>query len=195
MNLSNLKPAQGSVKGSKRIGRGQGSGMGGTSTRGHKGAQSRSGYSRKLHFEGGQMPLQRRVPKFGFNNINRVEYRAINIDDIQALVEKTGASLLDAHFFQSNGLVGKRDLVKILGRGELTSAIEIHADGFSASAKEAIEKAGGKTVLTADIVSADKAAKAAAVAANAPAPVEVAAVAVVSETPAAEPAQEDTQSE
>ncbi len=169
MNLSNLKPAKGSVKDSKRIGRGQGSGMGGTSTRGHKGAQSRSGYSQKLHFEGGQMPLQRRVPKFGFKNINRVEYRAINLDAIQALVEKTGQSLLDATFFQTNGLVGKRDLVKILGRGELTTAIEIHADGFSASAKEAIEKAGGKVVLNADLIAADKAAKAEALAAATPA--------------------------
>jgi len=220
MNLTNLKPAKGSVKDSKRIGRGQGSGMGGTSTRGHKGAQSRSGYSRKLHFEGGQMPLQRRVPKFGFKNINRVEYRAINIDAIQALFEKTGASLLDANFFQMNGLIGKRDLVKILGRGELTSAIEIHADGFSASAKEAIEKAGGKTVLNADIATADKAAKAEAnpVPAKAPkkakaapavvvAPVaEVVAPVVaevapaveetpVAEAPAVEPTQEDMPSE
>jgi large subunit ribosomal protein L15 len=193
MNLSNLKPAKGSVKDSKRIGRGQGSGMGGTSTRGHKGAQSRSGYSRKLHFEGGQMPLQRRVPKFGFKNINRVEYKAVNLDAIQALVEKTGASLLDAKFFQVNGLVGKRDLIKILGRGELTTAIEIHADGFSGSAKEAIEKAGGKTVLNADIVAADKAAKAEALALVTPvkAP-KVKAAPVVVETPRPEPAVEST---
>jgi large subunit ribosomal protein L15 len=195
MNLSNLRPAKGAVKDRKRIGRGQGSGMGGTSTRGHKGAQSRSGYSQKLHFEGGQMPLQRRVPKFGFKNINRVEYKAINLDAIQALVEKTGVTLLDANFFQTNGLVGKRDLVKILGRGELTSAIEIHAHGFSGSAKEAIEKAGGKTVLIADLIAADKASKAEAMLAATPvvdkkeakpvavaAPVEVApAVAVVAE--------------
>ena len=162
MDLSSLKPAKGSVRDNKRVGRGQGSGMGGTSTRGHKGAQSRSGYSRKLHFEGGQMPIQRRLPKFGFKNINRVEYKAINLDAIQALVEKTGASLLDSAFLQANGLISKRDLVKILGRGEMTSAIEIHADGFSASAKEAIEKAGGKAVLNEDLANADKAIKATA---------------------------------
>jgi large subunit ribosomal protein L15 len=146
MNLSSLKPAEGSVKSEKRIGRGQGSGRGGTSTRGHKGAKSRSGYSSKAHFEGGQMPLQRRVPKFGFNNINRVEYKAINLDVIQNLVEKSEANVLDFAFFKANGLVSKNDKVKILGRGELTGAVEVHAHAFSQSASEAIEKAGGKTV-------------------------------------------------
>jgi large subunit ribosomal protein L15 len=148
MNLSDLKPAKGSVRDRKRIGRGQGSGMGGTSTRGHKGAQSRSGYSQKVNFEGGQMPLQRRVPKFGFKNINRVEYKAINIDVLQELVEKRGTTVLDTAFLQANGLISRKDRIKVLGRGELTVAIEVHADAFSASAKEAIEKAGGKAILT-----------------------------------------------
>ncbi len=147
MNLSNLKPAKGSVRERKRVGRGQGSGMGGTSTRGHKGAQSRSGYSRKLHFEGGQMPLQRRVPKFGFKNPTRVEYKPINLDTLQALFEKTNVALIDAALLQQNGLMGKGDLIKILNRGELTAAVEVHAHGFSASAKEAIEKAGGKAIV------------------------------------------------
>ena len=147
MNLSNLRPAKGSVRERKRVGRGQGSGMGGTSTRGHKGAQSRSGYSRKTHFEGGQMPLQRRVPKFGFKNINRVEYKPLNLDSIQALVDETKATIVDMEFLLQHGLVSKRDLVKVLSRGELTAAIEIHAHAFSTSAKEAIEKAGGKAVV------------------------------------------------
>lgn len=147
MNLSNLKPAKGSTKERKRVGRGQGSGMGGTSTRGHKGAQSRSGYSRKLHFEGGQMPLQRRVPKFGFKNPTRVEYKPINLDTLQALFEKTNVAVIDAALLQQNGLMGKGDLVKILNRGELTAAVEVHAHGFSASAKEAIEKVGGKAIV------------------------------------------------
>ncbi|MBO9615302.1 MAG: 50S ribosomal protein L15 [Dyadobacter sp.] len=146
MNLSSLKPAAGSVKVGKRVGRGQGSGKGGTAARGHKGAQSRSGYSRKLGFEGGQMPLQRRLPKFGFNNINRVEYKALNLDAIQALVEKTGASVVTLDLIRENGLSAKNDLVKILSRGEITSAVEVQAHGFSASAIEAIEKAGGKAV-------------------------------------------------
>ena len=146
MNLSNLRPAKGSVRERKRVGRGQGSGMGGTSTRGHKGAQSRSGYSRKTHFEGGQMPLQRRVPKFGFKNINRVEYKPLNLDSIQALVDETKTTVVDLNFLAEHGLVAKKDLVKILSRGELTSAVEIHAHAFSASAKEAIEKAGGKAI-------------------------------------------------
>lgn len=146
MDLSTLKPAPGSTKAEKRIGRGQGSGRGGTSTRGHKGAKSRSGYSSKAHFEGGQMPLQRRVPKFGFKNINRVEYKAINLDVIQSLVEKSEANVLDFAFFRTNGLVSKNDKVKILGRGELTGSVEVHAHAFSQSATEAIEKAGGKTV-------------------------------------------------
>ena len=144
MNLSSLKPAQGSVKVRKRVGRGAGSGLGGTSARGHKGAQSRSGYSAKRGFEGGQMPLQRRVPKFGFKNINRVEYKAINLDAIQSLVEKTNATVVDLALLRSNGLIGKNDLVKILNRGELKAAVEVQANGFSASAIESIEKAGGK---------------------------------------------------
>lgn len=149
MNLSNLKPAKGSVKERKRVGRGQGSGMGGTSTRGHKGAKSRSGYSQKLNFEGGQMPLQRRVPKFGFKNPTRVEYKPINLDSIQALVEKFGATVVDVAFLQQHGLAGKKDLIKILNRGELSAAVEVHAHAFSSSAKEAIEKAGGKAVVPA----------------------------------------------
>ena len=145
MDLSNLKPAEGSVKNRKRIGRGQGSGYGGTSTRGHKGAKSRSGYSRKIGFEGGQMPLQRRVPKFGFKNINRVEYQGINLDTLQALVDNnkiaetvTVDSLIEA------GVIGKNDLVKILGRGELKAKLNITVHKFTASAKAAIEAAGGE---------------------------------------------------
>jgi large subunit ribosomal protein L15 len=147
MNLSNLRPAKGSVRERKRVGRGQGSGMGGTSTRGHKGAQSRSGYSRKIHFEGGQMPLQRRVPKFGFKNINRVEYKPLNLDAIQALIDETKATVVDIDFMLQHGLVSRKDLVKILNRGELTTAVEIHAHAFSSSAKEAIEKVGGKAIV------------------------------------------------
>ena len=147
MNLSNLRPAKGSVRERKRVGRGQGSGMGGTSTRGHKGAQSRSGYSRKTHFEGGQMPLQRRVPKFGFKNINRVEYKPLNLDAIQALVDETKVTVVNMDFMLQHGLVSKKDLVKVLSRGELTTAVEIHAHAFSASAKDAIEKAGGKAIV------------------------------------------------
>lgn len=146
MNLSALKPATGSVKTKKRLGRGQGSGMGGTSTRGHKGAQSRSGYSQKSHFEGGQMPLQRRVPKFGFKNINRVEYKALNLDTIQALVEKTSVTVVDIETLYNNGLVAKSDLVKVLSRGELKAAVEVKVHAFSKTAVEAIEKAGGKAV-------------------------------------------------
>lgn len=145
MNLSSLKPAKGSVKDNRRVGRGSGSGMGGTSTRGHKGAQSRSGYKQKRGFEGGQMPLQRRVPKFGFKNINRVEYKAVNLDTIQALVDQAGLKVVDKDALYSHGLVGKNDLVKILSRGELTAAVEVSANAFSASAIAAIEKAGGKT--------------------------------------------------
>ncbi len=146
MNLSNLKPAPGSTKVGKRVGRGQGSGKGATSARGHKGAQSRSGYSSKRSFEGGQMPLQRRVPKFGFNNLNRVEYKGINLDAIQSLVEKTNATVVDLELLYNNGLVGKNDLVKVLSRGEVKSALEIKAHAFSKTAAEAIEKAGGKAV-------------------------------------------------
>ncbi|WP_128545624.1 50S ribosomal protein L15 [Larkinella soli] len=146
MNLSSLKPAKGSVRERKRVGRGTGSGMGGTSTRGHKGAQSRSGYSAKKNFEGGQMPLQRRVPKFGFKNINRVEYKPINLDTLQELIQKTQATAVDIDLLLENGLVSKNDKVKILSRGELTSAVEVKAHAFSLKATEAIEKAGGKAV-------------------------------------------------
>ena len=143
MNLTNLTPAEGSTKNVKRIGRGQGSGRGGTSTRGHKGQKSRSGYSRKIGFEGGQMPLQRRVPKFGFKNINRVEYQGINIDSVQELVDTKKLKDITFEILVENGLASKNDLIKILGRGELTATINISAHKFSASAKEAIEKAGG----------------------------------------------------
>jgi len=146
MNLSNLKPAPGSIKAKKRIGRGTGSGRGGTSTRGHKGAQSRSGHSSKVGFEGGQMPLQRRVPKFGFKNINRVEYASVNLDVIQALAEKFSLSTIDFDVLKEHGLISKNDLVKVLGRGELTSKLEIKAHAFSASAQKAIEAAGGSIV-------------------------------------------------
>ncbi|WP_147678161.1 50S ribosomal protein L15 [Algibacter pacificus] len=148
MDLSNLKPAEGSIKNQgKRIGRGQGSGKGGTATRGHKGAKSRSGYSKKLGFEGGQMPLQRRVPKFGFTNINRVEFQGINLDTLQQLVdEKKIEDTVDFATLFTNGLVGKNDLVKILGRGELKSKLKVTAHKFTASAKAAIEAAGGEVV-------------------------------------------------
>ena len=146
MDLSSLKPAKGSTKNRKRIGRGQGSGRGGTSTRGHKGAKSRSGYSRKLGFEGGQMPLQRRVPKFGFKNRNRIEYKAVNLDAIQNLVEKTKAKKIDIELLTNNGIIGKNDLVKVLGRGEIKAKVEITAHGFSEAAIKAIEEAGGKAI-------------------------------------------------
>ncbi|HIP36993.1 MAG TPA: 50S ribosomal protein L15 [Crocinitomix sp.] len=143
MNLSNIKPAEGSTKNVKRIGRGQGSGRGGTSTRGHKGAKSRSGYSRKVGFEGGQMPLQRRVPKFGFKNINRVEYKGINLDSIQLLVDNKKVKEITKEILIENGLVSKNDLIKILGRGELKASLKVTAHKFSATAQAAIEKAGG----------------------------------------------------
>lgn len=147
MNLSKLSPAEGSVKkAKKRIGRGQGSGKGGTSTKGHKGAQSRSGYSSKRGFEGGQMPLQRRLPKYGFNNINRVEYRGINLDVIQTLVEQNKINTVDIAFLVSKGLAHKNDRVKVLGRGELKSKVEVKAHAFSATAKSAIEAQGGTAV-------------------------------------------------
>ncbi len=148
MDLSNLQPATGSVKNKgKRVGRGQGSGKGGTATRGHKGAKSRSGYSKKLGFEGGQMPLQRRVPKFGFKNINRKEYQGVNLDVIQQLVDdKKFKKTLDFDTLVDLGLVGKNELVKILGRGELKAKLIVTAHKFSASAKEAIEKAGGEVI-------------------------------------------------
>jgi len=145
MNLTNLTPAKGSTKNVKRIGRGQGSGRGGTSTRGHKGQKSRSGYSRKIGFEGGQMPLQRRVPKFGFRNINRVEYKGVNIDSIQEMVDNKKVTDITFEILVENGLASKNDLIKILGRGELTAKINVTAHKFSASAKEAIEKNGGTT--------------------------------------------------
>ena len=144
MNLSKLTTAEGSVKNAKkRIGRGQGSGKGGTSTKGHKGAQSRSGYSAKRGFEGGQMPLQRRVPKFGFKNINRIEYRGINLDVIQSLIEENKIDSIDIAFLISKGLAHKNDKIKVLGRGELKSKVEIKVHAFSATAKSAIEAQGG----------------------------------------------------
>lgn len=149
MDLSNLKPAKGSTKSKKRVGRGEGAGTGGTSTRGHKGAKSRSGYSRKIGFEGGQMPLQRRVPKFGFTNPNRVEYKGINLDTIQALVDEKKVKAIDVETLVSNGLARKNDLVKILGRGELTAKIDVSAHAYSASAKAAIEGKGGKAEIAA----------------------------------------------
>ncbi|MDG1439368.1 MAG: 50S ribosomal protein L15, partial [Flavobacteriales bacterium] len=131
----------------KRVGRGQGSGHGGTSTRGHKGAKSRSGYKSKIGFEGGQMPLQRRVPKFGFKNINRVEYKGINLDTIQVIIDKTKAKAINTEMIVENGLANKKDLIKILGRGELKSKVDITAHGFSAKAKSIIEGLGGKIEL------------------------------------------------
>lgn len=143
MNLHNLTPAEGSTKNRKRIARGQGSGRGGTSTRGHKGAKSRSGYSRKIGFEGGQMPLQRRVPKFGFKNINRVEYKAINLDIIQSLIERKKVKEITPEILQENGLCSKNERVKILGRGELKTKVDVTAHKFSSTAKTAIEGQGG----------------------------------------------------
>ncbi len=148
MNLSNLQPANGSVHNqNKRVGRGEGSGKGGTSTRGHKGAKSRSGYSKKIGFEGGQMPLQRRVPKFGFKNINRVEYVGINLDTLQTLVDNgTITDTLDFNVLVENRIVSKNSLVKILGRGELKTKLKVTAHKFTATAKAAIEAAGGEVV-------------------------------------------------
>jgi large subunit ribosomal protein L15 len=143
MDLSNLKPAKGSTKSPKRIGRGQGSGKGGTSTRGHKGAQSRSGYSRKPGFEGGQMPLVRRVPKFGFKNFNRVEYKGINLDVLQGIYDKQNISVITKEVLLTNGYVSKSDRIKILGRGELKAKLEVTVHAFSAAAKKAIEDMGG----------------------------------------------------
>jgi large subunit ribosomal protein L15 len=143
MDLSNLKPAKGSVKKEKRIGRGQGSGHGGTSTRGHKGAKSRSGYSKKLGYEGGQMSLVRRVPKFGFKNFNRVEYKGVNLDVLQQLVEKLDITVITTDVLISHGVVSKKDRVKILGRGELKAKLEITVHAYSATARKAIEELGG----------------------------------------------------
>jgi len=146
MNLSNLKPAKGSVKDSKRIGRGTGSGRGGTSTRGHKGAGSRSGTSTKVGFEGGQMPLQRRVPKVGFKNPNRVEYVSVNLDALQQLADKHAVNVINFDTFREHGLASKNDLIKILGRGELKAKLDVTAHAFSATAQKAIEAAGGSIV-------------------------------------------------
>ncbi len=146
MDLSNLKPAPGSVKREKRIGRGEGSGHGGTSTRGHKGAKSRSGFSRKIGFEGGQMPLQRRVPKSGFKNINRVDFKAINLSTLEALAAKLDTDRIDFETLLTAGLVNKNALVKILGKGTLTRKLEVHAHAFSKSAQAAIEAIQGTAV-------------------------------------------------
>jgi large subunit ribosomal protein L15 len=146
MKLNNLKPAEGSTKTRKRIGRGPGSGLGGTSTRGHKGAKQRSGYSKKLGFEGGQMPLQRRVPKFGFKNINRVEYKAINLNVIQAVAEANKLEKVTVADLVAAGFVSSRHLVKILGNGELTAKVDVEANAFSESAKAAIEALGGNAI-------------------------------------------------
>jgi large subunit ribosomal protein L15 len=147
MDLSNLRPAKGSTHNSKRLGRGQGSGKGGTSTRGHKGAKSRSGYSRKIGFEGGQMPLQRRVPKYGFKNINRKEYKGINISTLQTLAEAHNIEKIDFEVLLMAGLVSKNALVKILGKGTLERKLEVHAHAFSKSAVEAIEAKKGTAVI------------------------------------------------
>lgn len=146
MNLSNLKPAEGSTKSKKRIGRGPGSGLGGTSTRGHKGAKSRSGYKKKIGFEGGQMPLQCRLPKFGFKNINRVEYKAINLDTLQALAESKKIEKIDIAALIDAGFVSNKQLVKILGKGTLTVKIDVEAHAFSKSAEAAITALGGTVV-------------------------------------------------
>jgi large subunit ribosomal protein L15 len=147
MDLTNLRPAKRSTHNSKRLGRGQGSGKGGTSTRGHKGAKSRSGYSRKIGFEGGQMPLQRRVPKYGFKNINRKEYKGINISTLQTLAETHNIELIDFETLIMAGLVSKNALVKILGKGTLEKKLEVHAHAFSKSAVEAIEAKKGTAVI------------------------------------------------
>ena len=146
MNLSNLKPAEGSIKTRKRIGRGPGSGLGGTSTRGHKGAKSRSGYSKKIGFEGGQMPLQRRLPKFGFKNINRVEYKAINIEVLQELATAKNLSKIDLAALKAAGFISSNQLVKILGKGTLSVKLEVEANAFSKTAEDAIVAAGGTVV-------------------------------------------------
>jgi len=146
MKLHELKPAEGSVKDGKRIGRGEGSGKGGTSTRGHNGQQSRSGYSRKIGFEGGQMPLQRRVPKFGFKNINRVEYRAVNLSTLQDLVDRKQVSEINKEVLMENGLVSKNDLIKVLGSGELKAKLKVSVNAYSEAAKKAIESNGGEAI-------------------------------------------------
>lgn len=143
MDLSNLQPAVGSVQSKTRIGRGPGSGKGGTSTRGHKGAKSRSGYSRKIGFEGGQMPLQRRLPKFGFKNINRVEYKPVNLDLVQAVADAKGVEKVGIEELRAAGFINNRQLVKILGNGAVTRALKVEANAFSKAAQQAIEAAGG----------------------------------------------------
>ncbi len=151
MELHNLKPANGSTKAAKkRLGRGQGSGKGGTSTRGTKGAQARAGYEHKIGFEGGQMPIQRRLPKYGFKNPTRVEYKAVNVSDLQKLSETKGIGVIDLDVLVDAGLVSPKDLVKILGNGELKAKLEVSADAFSKSAVEKIEAAGGKTTIVED---------------------------------------------
>ena len=147
MELHNLKPAEGSTKKEKRIGRGQGSGHGGTSTRGHKGAKSRSGYKSKRGFQGGQMPLQRIVPKFGFTNVNRIEFKGVNLSSLQTLAEEHSLTVIDFQLLQDAGLAGKNDKVKILGKGELKLKLDVKAHAFSKSAKEAIEKLEGTTEI------------------------------------------------
>lgn len=146
MDLSNLKPAAGSTKTRKRIGRGSGSGLGGTSTRGHKGAKSRSGYSKKIGFEGGQMPLQRRLPKFGFKNINRVEYKAINLDTVEKMATEKNLTKIGIEELRAAGFISAKQLVKILGKGTLTAKVEIEAHAFSKTAEAAIVAAGGTAV-------------------------------------------------
>lgn len=147
MKLENLKPAKGATHNSKRLGRGQGSGKGGTSTRGTKGAQARAGYEHKIGFEGGQMPIQRRVPKFGFKNPTRVEYKAVNVAAIQALSERLGKEEIGLEDIKAAGLADTKELVKVLGNGEITAAVTVTADAFSASAVSKIETAGGKTIV------------------------------------------------
>ncbi|MDD2560263.1 MAG: 50S ribosomal protein L15 [Bacteroidales bacterium] len=157
MNLNNLKPAPGSVKSRKRIGRGPGSGMGGTSTRGHKGAKSRSGYSKKRGFEGGQMPLQRRLPKFGFTNINRVEYKAINLDTLQALADNKSYKVINRDILLQAGFISSTQKVKILAKGSLSASLQVVADAFSATAVKAIEAAGGTAQLASEFAAPEKA--------------------------------------
>ena len=147
MNLTNIKPAKGATKNTKRVGRGEGSGKGGTATRGTKGAQARAGYSHKIGFEGGQMPIQRRLPKFGFKNPTRVEYQPVNVSALQQLFEATGKTVIDLDVLVEAGLAAPKDLVKILGNGELKAALEVSADAFSKSAIAKIEAAGGKTTI------------------------------------------------
>ena len=148
MKLENLAPAAGATKTSKRLGRGQGSGKGGTATRGTKGAQARAGYEHKIGFEGGQMPIQRRLPKFGFTNPTRVEYKAVNVSALEALAASLGVNTIDVETIKGAGLAGKTDLVKVLGNGEITAALTVTADAFSKTAVSKIEAAGGKAVVT-----------------------------------------------